>query len=503
MTAPASEPVQQIALELDAEYVGVGRRGTLYRAPTRQRCYRLIPGAELSADHRDELKRWQGQPRRSGLAPVVANDAGDDQQHLGGRWYQVVCYETGARHSLADALADPEPANRVDAVIAALRVVPRWWESLGPGMLPMPADIVLTDTGPQLLPLPCWGAPSFTELMAGPERVLHLAPNVARGQVEVGRSEDLFALVVAALRCFGTSPDVDPERLLHRAACAVAPSGERLEGRLPAWMRRVGPIRAVLDELRELTGLAATGDVARLVDRLQRAREAMDPVSAVRSLRDANEPHQALSLARTILVDDPHYDVLVLAATIAYKDAGLPLEALTLLDRAVRIDPERVEAYAEQMSVIGDLWTTVLALLADAIDDSFTRRLDTTIQTAFGHLTEAMRREHAPAMASHLIRQGKLREANVFAYRWLHGDNGLMWWRFDLILAYATTFLLLNRRDEARQIAGVIRQGLRRVRDNRSMDASVIDFYRLLLAQLEEELRDEDEDDTDGSEGES
>lgn len=497
MTAPGGdqgEPIGLIAQELDAEYVGVGRRGTIYRAPARRRCYRLIPRAELSADHRDELKRWQHKGSAPGLAPVVPADG--DQQRLGGRWYQVVCYETGARRSLADAIADPDPAARVDAVVAALRALPGWWESPGPGMVPMPADILLTDDGPELLPLPCWGAPSFTELLSGPERVLHLAPDLARGQLAVGREEDLFSLAAAALRCFGTSQDAGAERLLHRAACAVAPSGERLDGRLPVWMRRVGPIRAVLDDLCELTTARRGVDVHWLADRLQRARDAMDPVAAVQALRDAGEPHQALSLARAVLVDDPHYDVLVLAARIAYLDTAEPLEALTLLDRAVEADPDRVEAYAEQMSVIaiGELWTMVLSMLSDAIDDSFTRRLDTTVQTAFHQLPHALRGKHAPAMASHLIRQGLFREANAFAHKWLHDGNTLAWWRFDLMIAYATTFWLLDMRAEAEEVGDVIRQGLRRVRDNRSMETEAIDLYELLLIGLEEEMRREPEE---------
>ncbi|RSD10336.1 hypothetical protein [Amycolatopsis eburnea] len=497
MTAPGDEPVQLIAQELDAEYVGVGRRGTLYRAPARRRWYRLIPRAELSADHRDELKRWQHRPAGAGLAPVVPADPAGDQQRLGGRWYQVVCYESGARRGLADAIADPDPARRVDAVVAALRALPGWWESLGPGLVPMPADIAVTDDGPELLPLPLWGAPSFTELLSGPERVLHLAPDVARGQTAVGREDDLFALAVAALRSFGTSPDADAERLLHRAACAVPPSGERLDGRLPVWMRRVGPIRAVLDDLCELTTAPRRGDVdvTWLADRLQRARDAMDPLAAVRALRNAGEPDQALALARAVLVDDPQYDVLVLAATIAYQDNAAPLEALTLLDRAVEADPERVEAYAEQMSVIafGELWTMVLSLLSDAIDDSFTRRLDTTVQTAFHRLPHALRSKHSPAMASHLIRQGKVREANAFVHKWLHDGGTLTWWRFDLMLAYASTFWLLDRRREAIEVGEVLRQGLKRVRDNGSVETAAIDLYELLLMQLEEEMRQADE----------
>ncbi|MEV1115517.1 hypothetical protein AB0I91_10650 [Actinosynnema sp. NPDC049800] len=492
MTAPGDEPVRLIEQELDAEYAGVGRRGTLYRAPARRRCYRLITPTEIGADHRDELKRWQHLGSRAGLAPVVPADAAGDQQRLGGRWYQVVCYETSGGRSLADAIADPDPARRVDAVVQALRALPGWWESLGPGMVPMPADVVLTDAGPQLLPLPCWGAPSFAELLSAPERVLHLAPGLARGQTAVGREEDLFALAAAALRSFGTSPETDAERLLHRAACAVAPSGERLDGRLPVWMRRVGPIRAVLDDLCELTTSPGRGDVdvTWLADRFQHARDAMDPVAAVRALREAGDPDQALSLARAVLVEDPNYDVLVLAATIAYQDAAAPLEALTLLDRAVEVDPERVEAYGEQMSVVavGEAWAMVQALLSDAIDDSFTRRLDATVRNAFHRLPHALRARHAPAMTSHLVRQGRVREANAFAHKWLHDGKTLRWWRFDLMIAYAGTFWLLGRRAEASQVAGVIRQGLRRVRENGSVEVAAIDLYELLLWQLEDDM---------------
>jgi tetratricopeptide (TPR) repeat protein len=258
-------------------------------------------------------------------------------------------------------------------------------------------------------------------------------------------------------------------------------------------MRRVGPIRAVLDDLCELTTVPRRGDidVIWLADRMQRARDAMDPVAAVQALRDAGEPDQALSLARAVLVDAPHYDVLVLAATIAYQDTAAPLEALTLLDRAVEADPERVDAYAEQMSVIaiGDLWKMVLSLLSDAIDDSFTRRLDTIVQTAFHRLPHALRGKHAPAMASHLILQGRAREANTFVHKWLYDGKTLTWWRFDLVLAYATTFWMLGRRTEAVQVGEVMRQGLKRVRENGSMETAMIDLYELLLMQLEDEMR--------------
>jgi hypothetical protein len=180
--------------------------------------------------------------------------------------------------------------------------------------------------------------------------------------------------------------------------------------------------------------------------------------------------------------------VLVLAAEIA-KDMNMPLDALTVLERAVQVDPGRSEAYAEQLSVISDLWTAVLGLLNDAIDDSFTRRLDTTLETAFDRLPESMRGDHAHAMADHLIRRGRVGQANEFAYRWLYEGGTLKWWRFDLMLAYAMSFLLLDRVDQAERLVDVIKKGLAQVRANRSMDPPLVHEYGLRLARFEVRVR--------------
>ncbi|MFE0099025.1 hypothetical protein [Streptomyces sp. NPDC059009] len=493
MTAPAGEPVGLIARELGAEYAGVGLWGTLYRAPGRQRYYRLIPRAELGADQRAQLRQLQDRPRRAAVAPVVPGGRDGDQRAFNGSWYQVVCYESAAQRSLTDALTDPDPARRVAAVVAALRTAPRWWEALGFGLLPMPADIVLTEAGPVLLPLPSWGVPSLTELFDRPERATYLAPALVCGRTEAGRAEDVFALAVTALRCFDAFPEDTSERMLHRAACSAAAAGERSAGRLPAWMQSMEPIREVLDDLRELVGQGAArraSDTAasELADRLSRARDAMDPLAAMRALRSSGEFGQALDLARAVLVDEPGYDVLMLAANIAHKDLLNPLEALSLLDRAVQIDSARAEAYAEQISVIGDFWTAVLGLLTDAIDGSFTRRLDTTVRTAFHRLPPSRRRDHAHAMAGHLIRQGRIEEANAFAHQWLHDGSTLMWWQFDLMLDYALTFLLLGRIKQAEIVAAETKKGLRHVRENRSMDPAKVHEAGLGLAQLEIQL---------------
>jgi hypothetical protein len=210
----------------------------------------------------------------------------------------------------------------------------------------------------------------------------------------------------------------------------------------------------------------------------------------MRALREDGQPGEALDLARAVLVDESDYDVLVLAANIAYRDLFAPLEALSMLDRAVQIDSGRPEAYAEQISVIGGFWTAVVGLLTDAIDGSFTRRLETTIRTAFHRLPPSQRRSHAHTMAGHLIQRNRLQEANTFAHQWLYEGGTLMWWQFDLMLDYGETFLRLGHIEQAEQVAAQVKKGLARVRENRSMDPAEIHEPGLRLARFEVQLHE-------------
>ncbi|MFF4500748.1 hypothetical protein [Streptomyces sp. NPDC001401] len=493
MTTTAGSQAEAVAAELDAEYAGVGWWGTLYRAPRRRRWYRLIPVEEIDGEQRSELLAWPTRPRRPDLVPVVPGEQGEQRQ-LAGRWFQVVCYETDAARSLADALADREPAARLAPVAGALRALPGWRTAIGPELVALPADVVLTGQGPLLLPLPGWGAPSLGQIFAEPERLAHLTPEAARGLPAGGRDPALHALGVAALHCFESPPDADAERLLQRAACATVFAPRPRYSRLPSWMRRVRSVRAVREELHALTGPRSEEpsevDPLRLADALDEARRAMDPLTAVRALRTAGEPRKAVGLAHAALVDQPGYGLIVLAAEIAHEDLGDPLEALSLLERAVQADPERAEAYPVQLSIIGGLWSVVLGRLAGAADGSFADRLLTTARAAFDRLPPAVRRDHAHELAVCLIGRGELVEANAFVHQWLHDGDTLMWWRFDLMLDYAQTFLLLDRLDAAKQVADEVRDGLGRVREHGSMARRDIHEHGMRYADLVRRLHE-------------
>lgn len=497
MTTAVDDPRRVVEDELDAEYAGVGWWGSLYRAPGRRRWYRLIPVEEVSGEQRAELLAWQTRPRRPDLVPVVREEHGEQRQ-FGDRWFQIVSYETDADRSVDDALEDPEPAYRLACVAAALRAFPGWRDGIGPGVVALPADVVLAPGHrPLLLPLPAWGPPSLGELFAAPQRLAHLTPEAARGLPSGGRDPGLHALAVAALRCFESLPDGDPERLLQRTACAEVFGGRRGDGRLPVWMRWVRQVRAAREELGVFTGRpggAGPGEPepGRLADVIDTARHSMDPVTTVRALREAGEPHRALGLAHAALVDRPGYDLLLLAAGIARQNLGEPLEALSLLERAVLADPERAEAYEEQLSIIGGLSTAGRIRPpgagpgdAQGADESFAERLKATATAAFERLPPGRRRDHAHEMASCLIGLDDLTAANGFVHEWLHDGPTLMWWRFDLMIDYAETFLGLGRPDAAGQISEQVRAGLKKVRENGQMARDEIHRHGMRLADFD------------------
>ncbi|GAA2785371.1 hypothetical protein [Nonomuraea dietziae] len=338
---------EDVAAALDSHLVGVGMWGTVYTAANGPRCYRLIPNDHLDAGGRAGLHELRARPRRPGVAPVIRHLAGD-QQEIGRQWFQVVCYELAADWSLADSLASPHPIRRLTDMAVVLRAVPGWWARAA-GFLPTPSDIAFTHRTPQLLVVPRWGVPSLRALFMAPERICYLAPQLLLGvRDDSGRAEDMYALAVMSLRCFARLPSWEPGELMARAACSALYSSDRCESRLPSWMRRLEAVRQALAAIDALLAhdpsARATMAPTDLADLLERCVEEMDPVATVAALRAQGRAKEAMELARTVLIDDPSYELLLLAAAIAVDELGNPLEGLELLERAVLAEPRRREA---------------------------------------------------------------------------------------------------------------------------------------------------------------
>ncbi|MEV6349501.1 hypothetical protein [Actinoplanes sp. NPDC051851] len=479
--------------ETETVAVGDGMWGGIHSRAGRRRCYRLIPTDELVASQRGRLDDLRKRARWTGVAPLVENEEGDVVER-DGRYYDVVTYELEVDATLAALVAGPRPEQRLAAVAAALRALPGWWGRVE-GMIPAGADIVFALGRPHLLELPAWGVPSIGTLLRSPERIPYLAPEIVRGAAGPDRAADVYALTVTALRCLVEAPDAEPERLLGWAAAGRPEDGP---SRLPPWMRQVGAVTGTIDYLR---GVLAAGhterlgtDPAAIADRLDECRESMDPLVAVRRLRAGGNPERALHLAHTILLTDPSYELLVLAAELSYQDlhAPQPLEAWDLLERAVRLQQGRREAYVTQFALVSRFRRDLAGRLSDAVDPSFAERMDATVRTAFAHLpADGTDGQGARAhdLAVYLLDRGHAEEANRTAYAWLTGSGRLEWWRFDLMLDYAASFMLLDRLAEAESVTETIRQGLQKVRANQSMRSAEIGEYGRRLNALRHDLR--------------
>jgi tetratricopeptide (TPR) repeat protein len=422
--------------------------------------------------------------------PIVPEERGDQRQ-LGDRWFQVVCYETDGRRNLADAIGAAEPVRRAMAAASVLRALPGWRESAGPGLVALPADIVLAHR-PLLLPLPAWGPPPLRQVLGEAERAAHLTPEEARGIPSGERNPDLHALGIAALSCFETLPDDETGRLLQRTACSAVFGYGRRDSRLPTWMHRVEAIRIALEQLGALTGVWESGtaswDPRCLADALDVARRAMDPLMAVQSLRGAKEPRRAVGLAHAALASQPSYELLILAADIADRDLDEPLEALSLLDRAAQLEPRRDAAHITRLRILASLWPADRHRRVASADASFTERLSRAAYDAFDHLSRESRDKHAHEMAHCLIELGDLREASKFVHRWLHDGDTLVWWHFDLMLDYGEIFLRLGDLDAAAQVLDAVRTGLRHSLEIGQITRRKAHQHGLRLAELDRRL---------------
>ena len=480
-------------VEAEPVAAGDGIWGEIHSLPDRRRCYRLVPTDELVANQRVQLDRLRERARWPGVAPLLHNEEGDVTER-DGHFYDVVTYELELDATLGQVVAGPRPEQRLAAVATVLRALPGWWGRVE-GMIPVGADIVFSRGRPYLLELPAWGVPAVSTLLRSPERIPYLAPEIVRGVAEPDRAADVYALTVTALRCFLEPPAAESERLLHWAAAGRPEDGP---SRLPHWMRQVGAVTGTLAYLR---GVLAAGhgerlavEPAEIADRLDRCRESMDPLVAVRQLREDGNPERALYLAHTILLTEPSYELLVLAAELSYRDlhAPQPLEAWDLLERAVRTQQGRREAYMTQFALVSRFRHDLAKRLSDAVDPSFAERMDATVRTAFDHLPpDGAEGKGAKAhdLTVYLLERDKAMDANQTAYAWLTKGGRLEWWRFDLMIDYARSFMLLDDLDKADAVAEQVRKGLQQVRANQSMSQADISVHGHRLINLQRDLQ--------------
>jgi hypothetical protein len=489
MSDPAT--TEEIERTLGAERVGPAMWGEIYRSRGTSTYLRVVQNGTrgLTARRRQELDTWPRMPPSPGLAPV--REAGQ-RPLLRDRWFHCVEYEADGV-PLTRILSDGHATERTGAASRVLRALPMWWDTLGKGLLPMAADIVLVDGEPLLLRIPRWGVPGPAALMAEPSRALHLAPELARGTArEPDGAADLFALGAALSRCAFEPEAAHGATVLQRAAGGTAHVLAHRSERLPGWTTGMPMVATGVGRLNDLVApdpalRAATGLNAVAVD-LSACAGALDPVASVERLLGEQGDEAALLLAQEALLDEESYELCLLAGRIAADRLKWPLPALTFLDEAVRLQPDRPEAYAAQFGIVARLHELIIAALSE-VNGSFAERLDSIMDEALAHFDGPERDRRLPEMADYLTARGHSRSATKLLHPALVEDGVHAWWKFGHMLAYGRAFLAAGECDSARAVAGQVRDGLLRVRRNQSVGEADIGRHGLELVELEEAIR--------------
>jgi tetratricopeptide (TPR) repeat protein len=456
----------------------------------------------MPIQRKHDLKAWIG--REDGLL-ATATHTWPLQGDLA---YHVVRYAVpGLRHTLADAIADPDPAVRIAHATSFLQTLPSWWERLAAPILPLPADVVFTQDGaPRLLALPPWRLPDVDGVFREPLRALFLAPELVRARTDLAwndpdhrRNIDRYAAGVSLLLCFRHRPPVkDIDHALRLAAIGIAAHPSRLEGNLPFWLEQLAATQEAIRAIQRLLSpdprARATVDLGQLVKLLDGCRQRMSPEIAVDEVRQRKTAMDAYRLLHDILLELETYELLLRGGELALELAR-PLEAIDLFERAIATEPERPEAYGAQLKIIASA-----ASNPGALRDVFLRRgavgakLETKLWRDFERLDPDGQEECELPVAVFLLWRGQqLSTAYTSAAEFIHPrlyDAGgkFHWWKFGLNLAYAEALLGQDRVDAAHEQLGIIKQGLRKSKANDLVLAAEITRHGEWVLRIEQRI---------------
>ena len=491
MTPGAAAP-RELELQLDSAeaeqlaLVGPALAGAIYRSRREPVFYRLIPIDDMSLADRQKVKAAIGRERKRGFAPIV----GEGQPTDGQPWY-FVRYGLAADATMADVLARRDPRTSVKHAALMLAAF-HGWTAASPGLVPMPAEIAFGEgDNPELLPMPHRLPLDLDSVTADVERAWYVAPELLRGLASDEAAR--YAAGVTLLRCFYELPSAQPHELLERVANGTLLEPDRLESSLPSWLAQLDATRQAVQAARDLTlrdpAARAAVDTTQLAERLAEITDRMQPAGAVRELRESGRAPEAFSLLQDVLLEHESYDLLMLGGTIAAEDVDRPLEGIDLLERAIAMEPTKPAAYEKQLAVI-------LMILSHGVLGDLLVKLGGGGESTIAALERRMLRDcerlvperQAPfeePIARCLVERERYDAAAGFVHPRLFEGSRYLWFKFGMAIAYAEALVGQGRRDEAHELLGEIKAGLRKVRENKSMPDSEVQQHGHALTELE------------------
>jgi len=471
--------------------IGPSFHGWTYRSRIRPVCYRLLPIDESPLKRRDEVRQWVGKEMPENIARVTKAWQPDD-----GSGYFYVRYEvSGLERTLTETLQSRDPSVRMDYAGRTLRALPGWWQNLHSPLLPMPADVVFAAGGrPSLLALPFWKLPGVDSIFAEPVRGLYLAPEVVCGRSGVNwQNVDRYAFGVSLLECFYKLPAADDAAaVLLDASRGTALAPYKLASYLPLWLEKVAATRHAKSAVSKLVAAdpEARGivDVEQMAGQMENLRKRMNPLVAAKELLDQGTPLDAFTLLQDVLLTEKSYDLLLLAGEVSGKHLNRPLEAVDLFERAMEKDPQRSEAYEAQFEIIAA--SPEIAPLRSLINDNrlAAAHIDSKIERDFQNIPLAQQQKYEIEMAVYLLWREQSERALAFIYPRLFDDQTYMWWKFGLNMIYAEALISQGRLGDAQGQLAIVKSGLLKARQNRTVDEYEIHQHGEALVELEAKL---------------
>ena len=458
MTTPEANTGVDLALTLpdgrrdDLSLVGPSSWGNVFRSTSQPSLYRLVSLADAPLELRQRCRDLAHRPRQRSIAPVVEVE----QANIEGRHTFILRYELDPDCSLVDVLVHKDLEARLAYAERTFRSLPLWRDKLHLGLLPMPADIMFVGVTPYYLPIPEGAHPSMADLWEIPERCWYLAPQLVRGLDALSwkAHADVYAFGAIVLQCFFELCAIEsaPEALTLAATGALH-SPDRLSSRLPFWLDQLGACENALDVLRRAVHpspeVRSAVDPTALADELAKCRQGVDPGAAVAKLRLQDRPVEALAVLDDILLEQPGYELFILAGDVAFHDMREPLQAIDRYERAIKHSPGKSDAYERQFDA---------ALIMIELGLEPPAQLDKMMQRNYDGAPFDETRELN--MARYFLWRNAYQQAEAFVYPRLFEGGQYAWWKFDLALSYAAAKLGSARLDEAEPLLADIKSRL-------------------------------------------
>jgi tetratricopeptide (TPR) repeat protein len=475
------------------EYVGQSIWGYVYYSKTTPSIYRLISIDYANLDRKEAMLKMIERPRKRGIIPAVAAK----QDEVAGVEFYIIRYEGAPNLSFLEILEDSDPIKRLEYSIKVIKALTDWRGCRYISKFLTPVDIFFIDNLPYLAAMPDWGIPEIEVIFQNPQLAMYLPPQLICGKESYTWKNncDLYSLGAALLQIFYRLPaKLKPEAILAKIANASIFSEDGLESNLPFWTQRVEAFqdskvlihRVVHRDLKVRTAI----DPTNLANQLNEYKQKMDPIVVIKNLRSSKKFEEAFNLLQDVLLDQSSYELLLLAGEIAFQDLVRPLESIDWYERAIEKYPKEKEAYRKQFNVIVSLKTVVGILTLFEERQTANEQLDKMIQRDFKSMDTEEQKSNEVQMARHFIWREQFSEASYFIHpRIIQGEKHL-WWKFEMNLLYTETLVGLKRFSEAQEFLKFIREKLKHVQRNKSLDSDEIFRLGTILSEIEVNLYD-------------